>query len=127
MRDELVDLVAGRIDSELSRINVMGDPELLAAIQPWLDARTGEGLYSANLNDRFLEWMHSTLLPQLRRLGETGQRTWDAICDPSSAITKERIASIVLVVAVLSGLQNLDISTLVAIVVMAIRSKTRRP
>lgn len=127
MTDNLVDLVGGRVESELSRINALDDSQLLAAIQPWLDTQTGEGLYSADPKERFVEWMQSTLLPQLRRLGETGQRAWDVICDPSSSITKERIASTVLVIAVLSGVQNPDISTLVAIVVMAIRSKTHQP
>lgn len=127
MAADLTKLIGDSIASDLTRINGLSDQELLTQISQWLDATTGEGLYAATPLDRFQDWLQTTILPHLRKLGESGQDAWNMICDPASTMSKDRIASIVLAIAVLSGLQQLDVSTLVAIVVLAIRVKHRQP
>jgi len=124
MAGDLVNLVADRVQGEIARYNAMSDQELLAHANVWLNEQTGSGLYSASPEERFKQWVESTLLPRLKRLGDSGQRAWDMICDPDSEFSKDRISSILLTLAVVTGFQHLDFATLLAIVVMAIRYKS---
>jgi hypothetical protein len=125
MAGDLVQVVGDRVSGELARVNGMSDDELLAIASKWLDQQPSAGLYAGTPADRFKDWLQSTVLPHLRKMGECGQRSWDYICDPESALSKDRIASIALTLAVLSGLQELHVETLIAIVVLAIRVKSR--
>jgi hypothetical protein len=127
MAGDLVQLVGDRLTGELARVNAMSDQELVAMTSEWLDRLPMAGLYAGAPVDRFKDWLQSTVLPHLRRMGAQGQRSWDYICDPESALSKDRIASIALTLAVLSGVQELNIETLVAIIVLAIRVKSRKP
>lgn len=126
MSNTLVDLLGERIGDDLARIDAMTDEQLMASIMPWLDEQTSGSLYAGTPGDRFNNWLQTTVLPHCRKLGAIGQTTWDHICDPDSAINKERAASILLVLSVIAGLQTLDPSTLISIAVMAIRQKRRQ-
>jgi hypothetical protein len=121
--DTLVRLIEGRIDSDLAGVKVLTDQELLDRLTPWLDEAADEGLFAGTPLERFRDWFQSTVVPHLRKLGELGQKSWEAICDPDSEFSKERIATVVLSLGVLTGLQQADLSTLVAIALLAIRSK----
>lgn len=126
MPTNLADLIIIQVTHEIDRINAMNDQELLILIEPWLNSETKDGLNAGTPSDRFKGWMQSGLLPHCRKLGKVGQDTWDILRDPESAFSKDRIASVILCLSVLSGLQHLDISTLVAIVVLSIRSKSKK-
>ncbi len=127
MAGDLVQLVGDRVAGELVRVNAMSDEELLAITSMWLDGLPNAGLYAGTPTDRFKDWLQSTAMPHLRKMGMHGHRTWDYICDPDSALSKDRIASIVLALAVVSGLQELHVETMIAIVVLAIRYKSPKP
>ena len=121
MSPDLLSLVAGSIEPRLVEVQKLDDAALLDDFRRWLDRQTPSALYSATPEERFKEWMRNSLLPGLRKLGESGQHAWSLLRDPESAYSKERVASIVLTIAVLTGLQTPDVSTLVAIAVLAIR------
>lgn len=124
MPNDLAGLVADNIVDAVQQFQNIENQQLLDRVSPWLDEVCQADRYAGSPDERFKNWLETSLLPSLRRLGESGQHAWDTIRDPTSAISKERIASVVLVLAVATGLQHLDISTLVAIVILAIRCKS---
>lgn len=123
-KESLKAILVERIESHLNKLNALTDDQLLNEIMPWIEEELPkEGLYAGMPLDRFKEWLQSEIFPNLKKLGEKGQHAWDMLRDPNSALSKERVASIILTLSVFGGFQPLDISTLVAIVVMAIRCK----
>ena len=108
------------ISSQFDDLKDKPTEELLATVASWIENELSlEGMYSGSPVERFSEWLTSGLLPQLKKLGGHGQATWDMLCDPSSAMSKERVASIVLTLSIVAGLQQLDVSTAVAIIVFS--------
>lgn len=122
MNSNIAAIIADSIESDLQALTPADDETLFSHVSAWLDA-VDPDRFASTRRDRFMFWLDDSLLPALRRLGQSGQQVWDTICDPTSTLSKERIASAVLALAVMTGLQHLDLSTLVAIVVLAIRSK----
>lgn len=123
-----VAILSASIGPVLASIRDHSDEQLWTKSSGWFAQENQEdGRYSGEWRDRFAAFISERVEPALRQLGDEGAKLWDYLCDPESAMNKDRVAALVLALSVTLGLQALDISTAVAIVVLAIKLKARGP
>lgn len=126
MSGNLVDQMAAAVAPELNPLQELGEEDLFSKIDQWLEEVAGtDALRASDRPAALKEWFSRSVLPALRRAGTAGQESLECLQDPDSTLNAHRIAAILLVLAVPCGLQVLDVSTAVAIIVLLIRMKSR--
>lgn len=118
-------LLAAAVEPELSALRNLNDSDLLARVTGWLEQETPDGTrYSGDWRARLETILSERVRPVLQKMGDKGAELWNYLCDAESAWNKDRIAALVLALGVALGIQNLDMSTGVAIIVLAIKLKS---
>jgi hypothetical protein len=119
------DLVASAVADSIDSHDYQ-DAELFEQIDPWLTQVVGaDALNSADRPEALRAWLNESVMPALRRAGESGQRALEYLEDPASISSAERIADILLVLAIPCELQSLDVATAAAIIVLLIKTKAQ--